>query len=57
MRKVIIVLAMLILLLPLFAEDYKGTEVDLTSGDYSFISDVFGMRRLAPLRDPIRPTL
>ena len=49
MRKVIIVLAMLILLLPLFAEDFQGTEVDLTSGDYSFISDVFGGSSMAGL--------
>lgn len=49
MRKVIILLAMLILLLPLFAAENIGTEVDLMSGDYSFISDAFGGSTMAGL--------
>ena len=49
MRKVIILLAMLILLLPLFATDTTGAEVDLMSGNYSFISDAFGGSKMAGL--------
>ena len=49
MRKVIILLAMLILLLPLSAAENIGTEVDLMSGDYSFISDAFGGSTMAGL--------
>ena len=48
MRKVILLLTMLILLFPVFA-DYNGTEVDLTKGDYSFISDAFGGKSMAGL--------
>ncbi len=49
MRKVIIVIAMLILLFPLFAADNPGTEVNLMSGNYSFISDAFGGSTMAGL--------
>ena len=49
MRKVIIFIAMLILLFPLFATDNPGTEVDLMSGNYSFISDAFGGSTMAGL--------
>ena len=50
MRKVIIVLVMLtLLLLPIFAEETTGTEVDLMSGNYSFISDAFGGSTMAGL--------
>ena len=48
MRKVILLLTMLILLSPLFA-DNAGTQVDLTKGDYSFISDAFGGSSMAGL--------
>ena len=48
MRKVILLLATLILLFPLFADTAK-TEVDLTKGDYSFISDAFSGSSMAGL--------
>lgn len=48
MRKVIVLLTILIILFPLFADDAK-TQVDLTEGDYSFISDAFGGSSMAGL--------
>ena len=43
-----LLLVMLTLLFPVFA-DYNGTEVDLTKGDYSFISETFGGKIMAGL--------
>ena len=48
MRKVIVLLTILIFLFPLFAEETK-TQVDLTKGNYSFISDAFGGSSMAGL--------